>query len=226
MPAFIDLIGQTFNKLTVLRRAAPRNDRRTWWVCQCECGNICEVRGDHLKSGNTKDCGHKNRSLVGERFGKLSVIKETNKRTANQEKIWECLCDCGQITYVNTASLKNGHTRSCGCVQSFGELEIIQILQENNIPFLKQYPLTTNMGRYYRYDFAILNKDNTISHLIEFDGEQHFKPKPKTSNWKLSLEEQQQIDTEKDKLAEENNLMLIRIPYTKRGSITIHDLMP
>lgn len=54
--------------------------------------------------------------LTGERFGLLVVMK----RTANRKRavMWECQCDCGNITNVDTGSLKNGHTRSCGCARA------------------------------------------------------------------------------------------------------------
>lgn len=57
MGRYKDLTGQTFadGRLKVLHRAP--SSRRIQWVCQCECGNICVVRGDYLKSGATKSCG-------------------------------------------------------------------------------------------------------------------------------------------------------------------------
>lgn len=29
--------------------------------------------------------------------------------------LWECRCDCGNITYSDSSNLKRGHTQSCGC---------------------------------------------------------------------------------------------------------------
>lgn len=56
-----DLIGQKFNKLTVIERAddymTPKGVRSSRWLCQCECGNKLVVRGSYLKNGNTKSCG-------------------------------------------------------------------------------------------------------------------------------------------------------------------------
>ena len=54
-------------------------------------------------------------SLEQQRFGKLLVVAKsgTDKRGCI---LWECLCDCGKTTIVNGAKLKNGHTRSCGCL--------------------------------------------------------------------------------------------------------------
>ena len=52
--------------------------------------------------------------LTGKRFGKLSVIKEANRR--GSKILWECICDCGNIANVDISNLNGGHTRSCGCL--------------------------------------------------------------------------------------------------------------
>lgn len=51
-----NLTGQKFGKLTVLSQAKSRNGR-TYWLCECECGNQKEIQGSHLISGATKSCG-------------------------------------------------------------------------------------------------------------------------------------------------------------------------
>lgn len=51
-----DICGKKFGKLTVLERHIS-DDRKTLWLCKCECGNSVVVRGDHLKSGRVKSCG-------------------------------------------------------------------------------------------------------------------------------------------------------------------------
>ena len=66
----------------------------------------------------------------------------------------------------------DGNTKSCGCIHSSGEQKIIKILQQENIDFIKEYPILTN-GVYYRIDFAIKKKDN-IKCFIEYDGIQHY----------------------------------------------------
>jgi hypothetical protein len=54
---FQDLTGQTFNRLTVLKRIYKENDKRTYWECRCLCGNIKIIRQDWLKNGLIKSCG-------------------------------------------------------------------------------------------------------------------------------------------------------------------------
>ncbi|NQN32847.1 AP2 domain-containing protein [Streptococcus suis] len=54
--------------------------------------------------------------LTGQVFGRLTVLGDVGKRTKNKGILWHCMCECGQITFVKGANLKNGDTRSCGCL--------------------------------------------------------------------------------------------------------------
>ena len=63
--------------------------------------------------------GPKNKiNLIGKRFGRLVVIKEGKLHKANKcyVKYWVCKCDCGNIIEVRGGSLRNGTTKSCGCL--------------------------------------------------------------------------------------------------------------
>lgn len=53
--------------------------------------------------------------LTGQRFGKLKVIRCLGK-DKSQNRIWECLCDCGNTTIVCGRNLMSRHTNSCGCL--------------------------------------------------------------------------------------------------------------
>jgi hypothetical protein len=55
--------------------------------------------------------------LVGRLFGKLTVIKKSDKRDKHRNIFWECLCSCGNTTFVVSRDLLNGHTKSCKCFQ-------------------------------------------------------------------------------------------------------------
>lgn len=54
--------------------------------------------------------------LTGIKFGKLTVISrcENNKSGLAQ---WECKCECGNSKIVVGKYLKNGDTKSCGCIR-------------------------------------------------------------------------------------------------------------
>lgn len=53
--------------------------------------------------------------LTGEKFNMLKVICEAG-RTKQQRKLWLCECECGNTTTTTTSKLRNGHTKSCGCL--------------------------------------------------------------------------------------------------------------
>lgn len=53
--------------------------------------------------------------ITGYRFGKLTAIEVTGSH--RKGRIWRCVCDCGEETFVPTGRLKNGWTKSCGCAK-------------------------------------------------------------------------------------------------------------
>jgi phosphotransferase system IIB component len=59
---FIDLTGQKFDRLTVIKRGedyiTPSGKRNIRWLCKCACdGKEVLVLGSSLKKGNTRSCG-------------------------------------------------------------------------------------------------------------------------------------------------------------------------
>ena len=60
--------------------------------------------------------GRKALDLTGQKFGRLTALESTNKKSGTSF-IWKCVCDCGQIVYVRLDHLKSGDTKSCGCLQ-------------------------------------------------------------------------------------------------------------
>jgi len=58
------------------------------------------------------------KNYTGQRFGRLVCVKPVYKILASGKKrgAWECLCDCSNITYVETRVLKT--TVSCGCYKT------------------------------------------------------------------------------------------------------------
>ena len=66
----------------------------------------------------TAQHSRKKLDLTGQRFGNLIVLRPAENvgpRTA-----WVCQCDCGNKTVVKTQHLRNGHTKSCGCLEGTG----------------------------------------------------------------------------------------------------------
>lgn len=118
-----DLTGRRFGKLTVLRRVKNKNNR-TCWLCRCDCGREKEVSAHDLKTGKVKSCGCRQfykgkgvKDISGKRFGRLTVLRVTDKRDQKGSVYWRCRCDCGQELDVTADSLMWGNYRSCGCLR-------------------------------------------------------------------------------------------------------------
>jgi len=54
-------------------------------------------------------------NLCGAKFNKLTVLYRIY-REPNDQAYWKCLCDCGNVTIVQSKKLRNNHTKSCGCL--------------------------------------------------------------------------------------------------------------
>lgn len=55
--------------------------------------------------------------MIGKTFSHLTAVKDSGKRL-HRNIIWECLCDCGNTTYVIASHLRSGNTKSCGCLRN------------------------------------------------------------------------------------------------------------
>lgn len=75
MGTFINLTGQRFGRLFVLRRKGNTATNRVRWLCQCDCGSETIVAAYHLRDGTTKSCGclsidtHKQRLTKHGKYG-------------------------------------------------------------------------------------------------------------------------------------------------------------
>ena len=70
----LDLTGQTFGRLTVLRPDGHNKSGRTMWLCRCCCGTTKSVSTKKLRSGDTVSggCFHRERLIES--------VKEANTK--------------------------------------------------------------------------------------------------------------------------------------------------
>ena len=68
-----------------------------------------------ISSGVVKRIPHNFKNLLGERFGRLTVIGKAEN--ANEHVMWTCQCDCGSMSKVSSQSLRSGNSSSCGCIR-------------------------------------------------------------------------------------------------------------
>lgn len=226
--------GQKFGRMTILREEPKKGNRRRV-LCQCDCGTEKVVDLADLKRGHTVSCGCLNKEIVskntlkdltGQTFGYLQILeRDINYYGKGVAAHWICKClKCGTIKSISSNSLLQRNAQSCGCQKSKGELKIANILKQWQINFIPEYKFPDYKNR--RYDFALVNKNNEIVRLIEFDGIQHYTI-PRANHWAAnsSLETTQQRDAEKNQIAKEKGIPLIRIPYWHLDKINIINLL-
>lgn len=229
-----NLVGQVFGRLTVIDDFFDKEKGHVLWVCQCQCGKMAYKRTVDLLSG-TRSCGclHADvlretfqTDLVGQRFGILTVLsrEEGKKRKdGSMRSVWKCHCDCGREISALQDSLIGGRVVSCGCLRSLGEHHIKQVLEDNEVKYVseKTFPNLTGVNNgNLRYDFAILDENNRVIRLIEFDGPQHNEG-TRWGDYKKIHEH----DERKNLYACKNNIPLVRIPYSYRDKITLDILL-
>lgn len=126
----INLLGQKFGRLTVIARAESDKFGKAQWLCQCECGKQKVIASASLRRGLTKSCGclleesrrklneQKEVDETGNRYGRLTVISRNFDPELQKDgrAMWLCHCDCGNDVVVAGRLLRNGHTKSCGCL--------------------------------------------------------------------------------------------------------------
>lgn len=241
----VNLTNKTFKDLFVLGKSKNRKNRKVCWWCICSCGNIKEYRSDCLKNGNTTSCGHhrkencsklgkeyghsngiknKKQEEIGKKYGNFIIIGEAPSK--NNYAYWKVECQCKYKTHMNVmaANLRSGHSNHCPYCgnNSKGELKISELLTKNNISF--QFQKTFDSCRFVstnalaKFDFYVNEK-----YLIEYDGEQHFQKNDFFGGEKAFLERQEH-DKLKNEWCKENNIPLIRIPYTHLKDLCIEDL--
>ena len=66
MAKLIDLTGQRFGRLTVIKREENRN-KLPVWLCKCDCGTEIRVLGCNLRTNHTRSCGCVRKEITAER---------------------------------------------------------------------------------------------------------------------------------------------------------------
>ncbi|MDB1562972.1 hypothetical protein PGA94_09315 [Pediococcus pentosaceus] len=125
---------------------------------------------------------------------------------------------CGYEWEIEPRAFHDGE-RCPRCKQSAGESCISDLLSNLNIPFEAQKRFNTcKYNRPLPFDFYIND-----SFLVEFDGEQHFKPADfggRGAEWAIKNYELGKLrDNIKTKWAKDNGIPLVRIPYTEFDNI-------
>jgi len=142
-------------------------------------------------------------------------------KDSNQKVWWKCsVCGYEWNTLITT------RTRGCNCPncsKSKGEKKVRDFLIKENISFIPQMQLNgCNFIFPLKFDFGIIFNNIPIL-MIEYQGEQHFKPVDFAGKGEKWAKEQFQLNLKRDKIKREyckkNNIPLLEIPYTEFNNI-------
>jgi hypothetical protein len=149
----IDLLGQTFGSLKVLRQDGTQTGAGPMWVCLCTlCNRTTTKRSGDLRHGKVKSCGcAQGRSsedrvidLVGQTFGVQRVLRREAPKPGVLGAQWLCECTlCRTTTIRHGNALRTGKRTSCACQtnanrgpdlvgQTFGALRVLERATASN----------------------------------------------------------------------------------------------
>ena len=130
--------------------------------------------------------------------------------------------NCNEIFEASWDNIRSG-TGCPHCKESNGEKKISYVLNKLNINFKIQYRIKDCKNiRPLPFDFAVLDYNNNLKVLIEYDGELHYTTHRFARNYKKALEKleyTQNNDKIKNEYCKNNNIKLIRIPYWEFDNI-------
>lgn len=217
-----DITGRRFNRLVV--KEMLWDHKPTKCRCVCDCGNIVDVIGTGLTSGKTGSCGCYQRDMASSSNTKdwtgvvspsgISFVRQYRKNNKGQWS-WVCMCSlCGGEFIALPAKIMNSHITSCGCRKtSSGEEKIRCILNNLCLKYKEQYRFPDCKYKYtLPFDFAIFCNESLLC-LIEYDGKQHYSPVELFGGEHGYLETKTR-DEIKNNFCKNNDINLIRLPYT------------
>jgi hypothetical protein len=139
-----DLIGQMFDRLTVIARAGSDKQRNPVWLCRCVCGAETLANTAELRHGRKRSCGCLRRDIAAARHAARRAAVAADPTTLLRARVgrhatadltgrtfgdwtvaamaprlvgrtaWLCRCVCGRERAVNASNLVRGRSVSCG----------------------------------------------------------------------------------------------------------------
>lgn len=113
-------------------------------------------------------------NLIGEKFGRWTVIDTAPSRNNGQTTYWLCKCECGTIREVRQQGLRSGKSQSCGCYkrdfwskditnQRFGRLVALKKTNKTTKEHYIIWECLCDCGSVCEVDLHSLEKGNTQS---------------------------------------------------------------
>jgi hypothetical protein len=128
-------------------------------------------------------------------------------------------CPDGHIFKVRFNHFKDHEVRCSHCQESKGEQKIRKWLGNNSIKYIQQYRFKDCKNKSpLPFDFAIMDDEDNLLCLIEYDGELHYKPSRRHGS-EEALERRKKNDEIKNTYCENNSIYLIRVSYWELKNI-------
>jgi hypothetical protein len=175
--------------------------------------------------------------ITGQRFGRLAV-KQFAGRSRHRKALWECLCDCGNVTIVVGSDLRNGRTNSCRCLHkellkkratTHGETRSPEYIIWNLMRQRCMNPNATNSHRYIGRGITICERWSKFENFLQDMGR---RPSPELTldrinndgnyepgNCRWGTEEQQHNNTSKSKFLSFNGETLTIAQWARKLGI-------
>lgn len=120
----IDITGQKFNRLTVIKFNKVNNSGQSYWDCICDCGNKITTRRNRLFNGSAKSCGCYNKERAS-KWLKFYANSKAHKGSGNPMykdgrsktrlfRIWQCINN--RCSSKNSLGQKNYSDRGIKCL--------------------------------------------------------------------------------------------------------------
>nr|DAH40009.1 MAG TPA: DNA-directed RNA polymerase [Caudoviricetes sp.] len=137
MPSALDLAGQKFGKLTVVKRLGKNSRGHYIWRCRCDCGNYVDAVGYAVKNGSWQSCGKCGKRQVeravdisGQVVGDYMAVERIG--TYGTSAKWKCVCTtCGSEKEQGAYQFRIGKRASCPvCTAGMKRGEVIARLAQ------------------------------------------------------------------------------------------------
>ena len=209
------------------------NNRTKILIKHNKCNHEWEISpSNFIKGHRCPKCATekiiKKLSLGHEEFSKrLKLLNEPDyilldEYISNTQKITFKHLTCGKTFTTLPSNFIRGNRCPHCKVGSKGEEKIKKWLNDNNLKYTKEYwfeDLRGDKEKPLRFDFAILNNDQNLKLLIEYDGRQHFVYEESSMFTEEDFKKLQEHDKEKNQYCIDNNISLIRIDYKNYNNI-------
>jgi Zn finger protein HypA/HybF involved in hydrogenase expression len=222
-------IAKEWSKKNTLRayEILPGSSKPGLWECS-KCGHEWKA------SPNRRTCGRNNCLVCRSLAVKFPEIAKEwsakNPKTAyeivpgnNKKGLWEC-SKCGHEWKAGPHARTSQGNGCPECSKGKAERESgedLELAFKNlkSEDFIIQGQVKINEKRRY-YDFGV-KKDDFVAGLLEYDGEDHYKPVRRSKNQteetlNKKLKDCQKRDKEKTRYAKEQGIPLLRVSYKER----------